>query len=174
MPRETETETETERVDAVRGEELTRVAEALNEAAGQVVRLFRRSGAEGSSRKKGLSTAQLSAFSILVDGGPMTVGALALAEQVSKATMSKLLAEMVARGLLQRFQGALGDRRVVHVMPTPEGEQAYFDERRARLGPLAGHLDALPPEELGDLGRAVDLLLRAMQPARGPLVRRRG
>ena len=67
------------------------VADHLHSAAIHLLRLVRRRDAE-----TGLSPARLSALSVLVFGGPRTVGDLAADEQVRSPTMSRLVAEMVS------------------------------------------------------------------------------
>src|SRR5439155_24691379 len=66
--------------------EVEAVAERLHSAA---LLLLRRLRSEGDAR--GLSPPRLSALSVVVDAGPIGIGALAAAEGVSAPTMSPLL-----------------------------------------------------------------------------------
>ncbi|MDE0855032.1 MAG: MarR family transcriptional regulator, partial [Nevskia sp.] len=66
----------------------------------------------------GLGPTQLSALSVLVFGGPQTIGALARIEQVALPTISRLVDALAAAGLAARETDAV-DRRIVRVSATP-------------------------------------------------------
>jgi DNA-binding MarR family transcriptional regulator len=70
----------------------------------------------------GVNPAQLSVLSVLM-GGPRTIGDLAATEQVQPPTMSRLIREMEAAGLVARRRDAV-DGRVVWISWTSEGEAA--------------------------------------------------
>ena len=99
------------------------VAEGLHAAAIHVLRRVRRVDEE-----TGLTAARLSALSVLVFGGPTTVGRLARAEQVSAPTMSRLVHALERDGLVTR-EAHERDGRSVLVRATDRG--------RAILGRLA-------------------------------------
>src|SRR5207253_1577300 len=82
------------------------VADRLHSAAIHLLRLVRR-----EDTASGLTPARLSALSVLVFGGPRTVGELAAAEQVRSPTMSRLVAGMESDGLVER-RPSTDDRRV--------------------------------------------------------------
>src|ERR1700730_13184043 len=69
----------------------------------------------------GVNPAQLSVLSVLM-GGPRTIGDLAAAEQVQPPTMSRLIRDMQAAGLVYRRRDD-ADGRVVWIQWTPEGER---------------------------------------------------
>ncbi len=94
---------------------------------------------------------------MLVFGGPMTVGQLAAAEQVRSPTMSRLVSDLAARGLVTRTTPA-EDRRVAEVRATPRGRWTLQAGQRRRVATLAARLKALDPEDLDVLGRAAELL----------------
>ena len=54
-------------------------------------------------RALGISAPRLSALSVLVFGGPRTIGSLAAVEGVTPPTMTRLVAGMVADGLVERI-----------------------------------------------------------------------
>src|SRR5215211_2364221 len=86
------------------------VADRLNSAAIHVLRSVR-----GEDAQAGVGPAALSALSVLVFGGPRTVGELARAEQVRSPTMSGVLKGLEAAGLVRRERAAEDGRRsVVH------------------------------------------------------------
>src|SRR5438128_7922069 len=94
--------------------EVEAVAERLHSAA---LLLLRRLRSEGDAR--GLSPPRLSALSVVVDAGPIGVGALAAAEGVSAPTMSRLVdgVERAARG--KRAAGPNDARGVLVRAPLP-------------------------------------------------------
>src|ERR1041384_7163009 len=68
----------------------------------------------------GLSAARLSALSVLVYGGPHTLGELAAAEQVRPATMTRIAQSLVEEGYARRA-GDPADGRVVRLSATAKG-----------------------------------------------------
>src|SRR5262245_23690428 len=81
------------------------LATRLNSAA---IHLLRRLQREDS--RLGLSAARLSALSVLVFGGPKTLGQLADAEAVSPPSMTRLVNAMEAEGLVSREKHATDAR----------------------------------------------------------------
>src|SRR2546425_12713459 len=77
--------------------EVEAVAEKLHSAA---LLLLRRLRTEGDAR--GISPPRLSALSVVVDAGPIGIGALAAAEGVSAPTMSRLVRGLEGDALRQR------------------------------------------------------------------------
>ena len=128
------------------------VADRLHSAALHLLRLVRREDVA-----TGLSPARLSALSVLVFGGARTVGELAAAEQVRSPTMSRLVAEMEAEGLVER-RPAAADRRVVMVTATGKGRRVLQDGRRRRVSTLAARLSALDGSDVALLDRAAALV----------------
>ena len=128
------------------------VADRLHSAAIHVLRLVRREDAA-----IGLSAARLSALSVLVFGGPRTVGELAAAEQVRSPTMSGLVAQLEREGLVER-RPSTDDRRAVTVTATPAGERILHQGRRRRVAALAERLDGLAAADLDVLDRAAGLM----------------
>lgn len=128
------------------------VADRLHSAA---IHLLRRVRAEDQA--SGLTAPRLSALSVIVFGGPLTLGELAAAEQVRPPTISRLVRDLEAEGLV-RLREDPADRRVRRVEATPEGRTVLTEGRRRRVARLAGELERLAPEDLKLLARAVDLL----------------
>ena len=74
------------------------LADRLHSAAIHLLRRLRREDAAS-----GLSGPRLSALSVIVfGGGPITLGQLALAEQVRPPTMTRLVNRLAAEGLVTR------------------------------------------------------------------------
>jgi len=130
------------------------VAEALHSAAVRLLRLLRAGDADG-----GLTGPQASALSVLVFGGEMTLGALAVHEQVSAPTVSRLVRDMEAQGLVQRRANA-ADGRSVLISATPQGEALLRDARARRLARLEETLGGLGEADLKLLDEATALIGR--------------
>lgn len=129
-----------------------RVADRLHSAA---IHLLRRLRAE--DRRTGLSGPRASALSVVVFGGPITLGDLAAAEQVKPPTMTRLVTALEAHGLVKR-EGDAGDARLVRVRATPKGIRLLHAGRARRIARLQAALQDLPEEDLATLGRATVLL----------------
>jgi DNA-binding MarR family transcriptional regulator len=128
------------------------VADQLHSAAIHVLRTVRREDV-----LTGLSPARLSALSVLVFGGPRTVGELAAAEQVRSPTMSRLVAEMEAEGLVER-RPSPEDRRAVVVSATDAGRRTMAEGRRRRVAALSDRLRRLPAADVALLEQAAALM----------------
>ena len=74
----------------------------------------------------GLSPARLSALSVIVYGGPLTMSALARAERVSPATISSTVSGLESAGLVARRRDGT-DARSVTVEATARGR--YWPRR---------------------------------------------
>ena len=139
------------------------VADSLHSAA---IRLLRRVRREDEAT--GLTGARLSALSVVVFGGPLTVGQLAAAEQVRSPTASKLVTELEALGLVTR-ESSPSDRRVTEVRATARGRWMLQAGRRRRVANLAARLADLGADELAVLDRAAGILEEVLsEGAAGP------
>ena len=143
------------------------VADRVHSAAIHLLRRLRK-----QDEAIGLTAARMSALSVVVFGGPVTIGRLAEAEQVSGPTITRLLAGMERDGLLKRSRDA-GDRRVIWIKATPKGARLLQEgRRRRRIAALAADLASLDPAELALLAKAAELMdriaLTAPAPARTP------
>jgi DNA-binding MarR family transcriptional regulator len=130
------------------------VAGRLHSAAIHVLRVART--VDGES---GLSPARLSAMSVLVFGGPRTVGGLAADEGVRSPTMTQLVNGLEADGLVRRRAVREDGRRVV-VEATPAGRRVLRKAQARRLDVLVELLQAADADELDLLDRAAEVLER--------------
>ena len=128
------------------------VADRLHSAAIHLLRQLRREDAAS-----GLSPARLSALSVLVFGGPSTLGDLARAEGVRPPTMTRLVQGLERDGFVERAPDP-ADRRQVHLRATPEGERVLHKGRQRRVARLAAALAALGDDERARLADAIDVL----------------
>jgi DNA-binding MarR family transcriptional regulator len=130
------------------------VADHVHSAAIRILRGLRR-----QDDKWGLSAPRLSALSVVVFGGPITLGDLARAEQVRPPTMTRLVQALEAARLVTRAPDS-GDARVIWIKATPKGRKLLFKGRAARVSALSNRLAAFTSEEVAELDAAAALLLR--------------
>jgi DNA-binding MarR family transcriptional regulator len=130
------------------------VADRLHSAAIHLLRRLRR-----EDDASGLSAPRLSALSVVVFGGPITLGALAAAEQVRPPTMTRVVQELERDGLVKREPQA-DDARVAVIRATPRGTRLLSEGRARRVKRLTSDLAALEAAELHLLARAAVLLER--------------
>src|SRR5678815_2529231 len=97
------------------------LADRLHSVAIHLLRRLRR-----EDDASGLPAPQLSAMSVIVFGGPITLGALAAAEQVRPPTITKVVATLEKAGLVEREVDS-EDRRVVRVQSTARGVRLLQD-----------------------------------------------
>jgi DNA-binding MarR family transcriptional regulator len=109
----------------------------------------------------GVPPAQLSALSVLVFGGPRTLGELAAAEQVRPPTMTRVVQALEDRGLVRRERDA-HDGRVQRLRATAKGRRVLQGARARRVGSLAALLDELSREEVASIRDAAELVERAL------------
>jgi len=128
------------------------LADRLHSAALHLLRRLRR-----EDDASGLPAPQLSALSVIVFGGPITLGDLARAEQVRPPTISKLIVILEAKGLVDRVVDAT-DRRIVRVKATARGTKLLHDGRQRRVAALVASLSALPASDRALLARALPVL----------------
>src|SRR5882757_1510436 len=83
----------------------------------------------------GLGPTQLSALSVLVFGGPQTIGALARKEQVAAPTISRLVDALVEAGLAQR-RPSPEDGRSILVAASAAGTRLMQSGRARRVARL--------------------------------------
>ena len=129
-----------------------RVADRLHSAAIHLLRTLRR-----VDDRTGLSAPRLSALSVVVFAGPLTLGTLAAAEGVRPPTMTRLVTALEAAGLVSRTIDP-ADARVTRVAATSRGRALLMRGRARRLELLAAQLESLPDGELRTLDAAADLI----------------
>jgi DNA-binding MarR family transcriptional regulator len=133
------------------------VADRLHSAAIHLLRVLRR-----QDLATGLSGARLSALSVVVFAGPVTISQLAAAEQVSVPTVTRMLAGMERDGLVKRERDA-DDRRVIWVRPTARGTRILTEGRKRRVAALTSELAKLDRADLAALDRAVSIIERVVR-----------
>src|ERR671938_242385 len=109
----------------------------------------------------GLSAARLSALSVLVFGGPRTLGELAAAEHVRPATMTRIVQALEEERLVRR-EADPADGRVTRLHATAEGERVMWRGRERRVERLAELLARLTPAGIAHVHEAAELVERAL------------
>ena len=133
------------------------IADRLHSAAIHLLRRVRKQDAA-----TGQGPARLSALSVLVFGGPKTLGELAAAEQVKPPTMSRIVAGL-DRSRLIKITADPRDARRMQIRPTNKGVRLLQKGRQLRIAYLAAHLNALTLAELARLDESVEILKRLLE-----------
>jgi DNA-binding MarR family transcriptional regulator len=122
-----------------------------------LLRVARRLRAEKSDQD--LSDSQFSVLAVLDRRGPLTPRALADVERVQPPSMTRTLACLLERGLVDRSSDP-ADRRQVIVRLSESGVLAVKETRRRREAWLARRLAELDPSERAVLAEASEILRR--------------
>ena len=130
------------------------VADRLHSAA---IHLLRRLRVE--DKAIGLSGPRASALSVIVFRGPVTMSALAEAEQVRPPTITRLVAGLERRGLVRRVSDSR-DGRVQLVEATAAGRRLLNKGRARRVARLAEGLAQLSKDDQHLLAGAAELMDR--------------
>ena len=132
------------------------IADRLHSAAVHLLRRLRRADAAS-----GLNAPRLSALSVIVFGGPVTLGNLAAAEQVRPPTMTRIVNALVEQGLVEKSRDKK-DGRVVYLSATIKGKRLLIEGRNRRTRSLAKQVESLNPQEQATLRDAVELMRKLM------------
>ena len=130
------------------------VADHLHSSAIHLLRGLRK-----VDRATAVGPARLSALSVIVFGGPVTLGSLAEAEQVTAATMSRIVAGLESSRLATRRVDP-SDRRVIRIEATARGRRLLEEGRERRIEHLRARLMKLGDDDLALLARASEILER--------------
>ena len=128
------------------------LADQLHSSAIHLLRQLRK-----EDDASGLSAPRLSALSVVVFAGPLTLGQLASAEQVKPPTMTHIVTGLENSGLVQRI-GDARDRRLTRIQATAKGRTVLAAGRARRVQKLASAVGRLRGAELAELARGVQLV----------------
>lgn len=134
------------------------IASKLHSAA---IHLLRRLRAEDTVSE--FSPTRLSALSVVVFAGPVTLTDLTKAEQVRLPTISRMVKDLEQEGLVRRVK-VKADARVQQVAATARGRKLLREGRDRRIRRLAADLEGLKEAEWRALGEAVTILERLTGP----------
>jgi DNA-binding MarR family transcriptional regulator len=126
---------------------------------GLAIQLLRRVRRE--DLKSGLTGPRLSALSVIVFAGPISLGELAAAEQVKPPTMT-LLVRALERACLVRREKDPNDGRIVRLRATTKGEGVLHAGRARRVRRLAEPIQDLTAAERDTLRAAAEILARVV------------
>jgi DNA-binding MarR family transcriptional regulator len=136
-----------------------RVADRLHAAAIHVLRLVRR-----EDETSGLTAPRLSALSVVVFAGPITLRDLAAAEGVTPPTMTRLVDGLEGDGLVVRRDDPT-DGRAIRIRATAKGTKLLMNARAQRVAALTARVAGLSADDQDLLGRAAVVMERLSLPA---------
>jgi len=138
---------------------LTKIEELADRLHSTAIHLLRQVRVQDAA--SGLAPARLSALSVLVFGGAMSLNDLARAEQVRPPTMSRIVDALESEGLLRRTVNQQ-DRRAVVLEATEKGTAILWQGRKRRIKFLAKHLSCLSEQERKQIEAAIKAIQKAM------------
>jgi DNA-binding MarR family transcriptional regulator len=138
---------------------LTKIEDLADRLHSTAIHLLRQVRVQDSAT--GLAPARISALSVLVFGGAMSLNRLAQAEQVRPPTMSRIVDALESDGLARRTVNP-EDRRAVVIEATERGTAILWRGRKRRVKFLARHLSRLSEEERKKIGDAIIAIHKAM------------
>jgi DNA-binding MarR family transcriptional regulator len=134
------------------------MATRLHASSVRLLRMLRREDDES-----GLSGPRLSALSVIVRAGPVSLANLASAEQVRPPTMSRIVDGLVEAGLITR-EAAPGDRRSVRIEATEEGRRLLASGQRAPRPSVDRNASGeIAESERRALARGIEILERVVR-----------
>ena len=101
-----------------------------------------------------LTAARMSALRIIIDNDGSTGGQIAQSEQVTPATITRVLDGLDESGFIVR-EPSRQDRRIVDVRATEAGRAAFREAEASRIERLAGELSTLNAEERASVSEAL-------------------
>lgn len=143
------------------------MSESKREAADRIhsaaIHLLRRVR-EVDARAMGISPARASALSVLVFGGARSLTELAEAEQVTAATMSRLVTALEREALVRRSPD-VNDARAIRIEATAKSRRILERGRARRLDVLEGLLAGASHAEVDAVRAAAEVLEQALESA---------
>ncbi len=109
-----------------------------------------------------LTAARMSAMRIIIENDGTTGGQIAQAEQVTQATITRVLDGLYDGGFIERTPSR-HDRRIVDVRATDEGRNAFREAVASHIERLAGDLATLDADERSTVSDALRHLERVFQ-----------
>lgn len=128
------------------------LADQLHSAAIHLLRQLRR-----EDDAIGITAPRLSALSVVVFAGPLTLGQLAHAEQVKPPTMTRIVTGLEEDGLVERREDA-SDGRLTQIHATPKGRKVMAAGRARRVETLTAAVEALDKKDRQELESGVRVL----------------
>jgi DNA-binding MarR family transcriptional regulator len=133
------------------------LADKLHSAAIYLLRKLRR-----EDESSGLNAPRLSALSVIVFGGPLSLGDLAAAEQVRPPTMTRIVNALETQMLVTK-QRDQTDGRSIRLAATAEGKALLMEGRKRRVDALANQIASLSDENQRCLSEASRILAEVIR-----------
>jgi DNA-binding MarR family transcriptional regulator len=137
------------------------LADQLHSAAIGLLRRLRR-----EDDAIGITSPRLSALSVVVFGGPITLGQLAAAEQVKPPTMTRIVTGLEKDGLVTRRNDP-SDGRLTQIHATAKGRRILAAGRARRVDTLSAAVGALDRHSRSELESGVRVLIKLNSAMRG-------
>lgn len=115
----------------------------------------------------GISARRLSALSVIVFAGPISLSRLAAAEQVSLPVTSRMIKDMEYEGLVKRLPDP-EDRRSINIQVTQKGQTVFESARKRRIQAIASKVSALESDEIELVKKALPILEKIALPPNHP------
>ena len=128
------------------------LADQLHSAAISLLRRLRR-----EDEAIGITSPRLSALSVVVFGGPLTLGQLARAEQVKPPTMTRIVTGLAEDGLVTRRSDP-SDGRLTQIHATAKGRRILAAGRARRVSTLKAAVAALDEQGHSDLASGIRVI----------------
>ena len=133
------------------------LADKLHSSAIHLLRKLRR-----EDERSGLNAPRLSALSVIVFGGPLSLGDLAAAEQVRPPTMTRIVNALETQMLVTK-QRDPADARSVRLTATNKGKALLIEGRKRRVNALARQIASLTAEDRRSLSEASRILAEVIR-----------
>lgn len=121
-----------------------------------------------SGRRYGLTNSRIVALATVLHSGELTMSELASAIDYPRPLATRLVDELVERGLLERKNDP-SDRRRVLVSITAQGLQVFEDVHREAAAILEHVIGAMSDSDADALIRGLESLLGVLHDSSGPL-----
>jgi len=133
------------------------LAGQLHSAAIHLLRKLRR-----EDDISGLNAPRLSALSVIVFGGPLSLGDLAAAEQVRPPTMTRIVNALADQGLVHK-QRDPNDARGIRLSATAGGKTLLAQAQKRRVDSLAWQIARLDETQQRTLEEAANILVEVVR-----------
>ena len=124
------------------------------------IRLLR--GLRRADQASGSTAPRLSALSVIVFSGSITLGALAEAEQVRPPTMTRIVNALAQQQLVSKQRDSK-DGRLTQIVATMKGKKLLLQGRERRVRRLSQSITALDNDELEKLDAALSTIRRLIE-----------
>jgi len=137
------------RLSTMKERDSERLAEQLHSTAIRLLRAVRR-----ADQSIGSTASRLSALSVVVYSGSITLGELAEAEQVRPPTMTRIVKALEEQQLIVKAKDAK-DGRIIRIAATTKGKKVLLRGRARRIRLIDKQIRSLADDEQAKLAAAL-------------------